>query len=34
MGYVTFQQTMGGIITDGVFFILLLAFYPYGRTED
>jgi hypothetical protein len=34
MGYVTFQQTMGGIITDGVFFILLLAFYPWGRTED
>jgi hypothetical protein len=34
MGYVTLQQTMGGIITDGVFFILLLAFYPWGRTED
>ncbi len=34
MGYVTFSQTMGGIITDSVFFILLLVFYPWGRTED
>jgi hypothetical protein len=34
MGYVSFQQTTGAIITDGVFFILLLAFYPYGRTEE
>jgi hypothetical protein len=34
MGYVTFSQTMGGIIIDSVFFVLLLIFYPYGRTED
>jgi len=34
MGYVDFRQAMGAIITDGVFFILLLAFYPWGRTED
>jgi hypothetical protein len=34
MGYVTFSQAMGGIITDSVFFILLMAFYPWGRTED
>jgi len=34
MGYVTFNQTMGGIITDGVFFILLMIFYPWGRTAD
>jgi hypothetical protein len=34
MGYVTFNQAMGGIIGDGVFFILLLIFYPWGRTED
>jgi hypothetical protein len=34
MGYVTFSQTMGAIITDGVFFILLMIFYPWGRTGD
>jgi hypothetical protein len=34
MGYVSFSQAMGSIITDGVFFILLMAFYPWGRTED
>jgi len=34
MGYVDFSQAMGAIITDGVFFILLMAFYPWGRTED
>lgn len=34
MGYVTFSQAMGGIITDGVFFILLMAFYPWGRTGE
>jgi hypothetical protein len=34
MGYVSFQQTMGGIITDSVFFILLMIFYPWGRTEE
>jgi hypothetical protein len=34
MGYVAFSQAMGSIITDGVFFILLMAFYPWGRTED
>jgi hypothetical protein len=34
MGYVTFNQAMGSIISDGVFFILLMAFYPWGRTEE
>jgi hypothetical protein len=34
MGYVDFRQAMGAIITDGVFFILLMVFYPWGRTED
>jgi hypothetical protein len=34
MGYVTFEQTMGGIITDGVFFILLMAFYPYRAVRS
>jgi hypothetical protein len=34
MGYVAFSQAMGSIITDGVFFILLMAFYPWGRTGD
>jgi hypothetical protein len=34
MGYVTFDQTMVSIIVDGVFFILLMAFYPWGRTEE
>jgi len=34
MGYVTFNQAMGGIISDSVFFILLLIFYPWGRTGD
>ena len=34
MGYVAFSQAMGAIITDGVFFILLMVFYPWGRTED
>lgn len=34
MGYVTFNQVMVSIITDGVFFILLMVFYPWGHTED
>ena len=34
MGYVTFNQVMMPVIVDGVFFILLLAFYPWGRTGD
>jgi len=34
MGYVAFSQAMGAIITDGVFFILLMVFYPWGRTEE
>ena len=34
MGYVAFNQVMMMVIMDGVFFILLLAFYPWGRTED
>jgi len=34
MGYVTFNQVMMPVILDAVFFILLLIFYPYGRTED
>ena len=34
MGYVAFDQVMMPMILDGVFFILLLIFYPYGRTGD
>ena len=34
MGYVTFDQVMMPVIIDGVFFILLMVFYPWGRTED
>jgi hypothetical protein len=34
MGYVTFDQAMGSIISNGVFFILLMIFYPWGRTEE
>jgi len=34
MGYVTFNQVMMPVIVDGVFFILLMAFYPWGRTEE
>jgi hypothetical protein len=34
MGYVTFNQAMGAIIIDGVFFILLMIFYPWGRTGE
>ena len=34
MGYVTFAQTMMPIILNGVFFILLMIFYPWGRTEE
>jgi hypothetical protein len=34
MGYVTFNQAMMPIILDSVFFILLMIFYPWGRTED
>jgi hypothetical protein len=34
MGYVTFNQAMGAIISDGIFFILLMIFYPWGRTEE
>jgi hypothetical protein len=33
IGYVTFNQVMTGIIINGVFFILLMIFYPWGRTE-
>jgi hypothetical protein len=34
MGYVTFNQAMMPMILDAVFFILLMALYPWGRTED
>jgi hypothetical protein len=34
MGYVTFNQVMPMVILDSIFFILLLIFYPYGRTEE
>ena len=34
MGYVTFNQTMIPLIIDGLFFILLMVFYPWGRTAD
>ena len=34
MGYVAFNQVMMMVIMDGVFFILLMAFYPWGRTEE
>jgi hypothetical protein len=34
MGYVAFNQVMPMVILDGVFFVLLLILYPYGRTED
>jgi len=34
MGYVTFDQAMGAIIGDGIFFILLMIFYPWGRAEE
>jgi hypothetical protein len=34
VGYVAFNQVMPMIILDAVFFILLLIFYPYGRSED
>jgi hypothetical protein len=34
MDYVTFNQAMGAIIGDGAFFILLMVFYPWGRTGD
>jgi hypothetical protein len=34
MGYVTFDQVMMPMILDAVFFILLLIFYPWGRTEE
>jgi len=34
MGYVTFDQVMMSVICDGVFFILLMVFYPWGRTGD
>jgi hypothetical protein len=33
-GYVGFGQVMGPIIINGVFFILLMVFYPWGRSED
>jgi hypothetical protein len=33
MGYVAFNQVMPMIILDAVFFILLMIFYPWGRTE-
>jgi len=34
MGYVTFNQVMMPVIVDGVFFILMMVFYPWGRTEE
>ena len=34
MGYVTFNQAMMPVILDSVFFILLMVFYPWGRTGD
>jgi hypothetical protein len=34
MGYVAFDQVMMPVIVDGVFFILLMVFYPWGRTGD
>jgi len=34
MGYVGFNQVMMPVIVDGVFFILLMVFYPWGRTGD
>jgi hypothetical protein len=34
MGYVTFNQAMMPMILDAVFFVLLMVFYPWGRTED
>lgn len=34
MGYVTFAQTMMPIIINSVVFILLMIFYPWGRTEE
>jgi len=34
MDYVTFNQAMGSIISDGVFFILLMVFYPWGAAEE
>jgi len=34
MGYVTFNQVMMPVIMDSVFFILLMVFYPWGRTEE
>jgi hypothetical protein len=34
MGYVTFNQVMIPVILDGVFFILLMIFYPWGRSEE
>jgi len=34
MGYVTFDQVMMPVIMDSVFFILLMVFYPWGRTGD
>jgi len=32
-GYVTFNQVMMPVIIDGVFFILLMALYPWRRTD-
>ena len=34
MGYVGFDQAMMPIIVDGLAFILLMIFYPWGRTAD
>jgi len=34
MGYVTFNQVMMPVILDSVFFILLMVFYPWDRTEE
>jgi len=34
VGYVTFRQAGLVLIFDAVFFILFMALYPWGRTED
>ena len=34
MGFITFSQEGVGLIISAVFFILLMALYPWGRTAD
>jgi hypothetical protein len=34
IGFVSFNQVMMPVIVDGVFFVLLMVFYPWGRTEE